>query len=88
MRQEDQRIFLVRELSPDFWHDYPDMGSEFLTPSLVVKTETSSKNLLLPQETLFPELNSKWTSPGRENVAGGKLQYFCTLEFIPLFDPL
>ena len=74
LRQEHVTFFLVHELSPDLWHRHPDTDSEFLTPFLVVKTETSSKNLLSPQETLFPELDSKWTSPGLKqnlNVAGG-----------------
>ena len=64
LRQEDLTILLVRELSPDLWHEHPDTDSEHLTTSLVVKTDTSSKNLLLPQGILFPERVSKWTSPG------------------------
>ena len=68
LRQEGLTTLLVHELSPDLWHKYPDIYSEFLTPSFVVQTDTSSKNLLLPQGALFPELDSKWTS-----VAGGSL---------------
>ena len=88
LRQEDLTILLVRELSPDLWHEHPDTDSEFLT--LVVKTDTSSNNLLSPQGTLFPERDSKWTSPGLKqnlNVAGGSLQCLWTGEFLPLFDP-
>ena len=75
LRQEDLTILLVCELSPDLWHEHPDADSEILTP-LVVKTDTSSKNLLSPQGTLFPKLESKWTSPGfKQNldVAGRSL---------------
>ena len=46
LRQEDLTILLVCELSPDLWHEHPDTDSEFLT--LVVKTDTSSNNLLSP----------------------------------------
>ena len=73
LRQEGLTILLVCELSPDLWHEHPDTDSEILTP-LVVKTDT--KNLLSPQGTLFPELESKWTFPGFKqnlNVAGGSL---------------
>ena len=59
LRQEDLTILLVRELSPDLWHKPSDTHSEFLSPSLVVKTDTSSKNLFSPQGTLFPEPDSK-----------------------------
>ena len=59
LRQEDLTILLVCELSLDLWHEHPDTDSEFLTPFLLVKTDTSSKNLLSPQGTLFPELDSK-----------------------------
>ena len=59
LRQEDLTILLVRELSADLCHEYPDTVSEFLTPSPVVKTNTFSRNLLLPQGTLLPELDSK-----------------------------
>ena len=77
LRQEILRILLVRELSPDVWHEYSDIDSEFLTSSLTVKTDTSSKNLLLSQRTLVYDLDSKWTSPGSKqnlNFAGGRLQ--------------
>ena len=77
LRQEGLTILLVREMSPDLWHEHRDIDSEFLTPSLVLKTDTSSKNLLSPQGTLFFKLDSKWTSPGLKqslNVAGGRLQ--------------
>ena len=59
LRQEDLTILLVRELSPDLWHEHPDTDAEFLSLSLMVKTDTSSQNLLSPQGTLFPELDSK-----------------------------
>ena len=81
LRQEEVTILLVRAKSPDLWPEYPDTDLEFLTPSLVAKTDTSSKNLLLPQGTLFPELDSKWTSPGLKqnlNVARGRLQCLWT----------
>ena len=77
LRQEILRILLVRELSPDVWHEYSDIDSEFLTSSLMVKTDTSSKNLLLSQRTLVYDLDSKWTSTGSKqnlNFAGGRLQ--------------
>ena len=77
LRQEILRILLVRELSPDVWHEYSDIDSEFLTSSLMVKTDTSSKNLLLSQRTLVYDLDSKWTSLGSKqnlNFAGGRLQ--------------
>ena len=48
MMKEGLTILLVRELSPDFWHEYPNTDSVFLTPSLAVKTETFLKNLLSP----------------------------------------
>ena len=48
MTKEGLTILLVRELSPDFWHEYPNTDSVFLTPSLAVKTETFLKNLLSP----------------------------------------
>ena len=57
LRQEDLKILLVCELSPDLWHECPDIDSQFLTPFLVVKTYTSSKNLYLPEGTIFPELD-------------------------------
>ena len=81
LRQEDLTILLVRELSPDLCHEHPDTDSEFLTSSFVVRAHTSSKNLLSPQGTLFPELDSKWTSPHLKqnlNVAGGRLQCLWT----------
>ena len=81
LRQEGLTILLVCELSPDLWQEHPDTDSEFLTPSLVVKTDISSKNLLLSQGTLFPELDSNWTSHGfKQNltVAGGSLRCLWT----------
>ena len=77
LRQEDLTILFICVLSPDLWHEYPDIDFEFLTTSFVVKTDTSSKNLFLPQGTIFSRLYSKWTSPGfkqNQNVAGGRLQ--------------
>ena len=53
LRKEDLTILLVREPSPTLWHEHPDTDSEFLTPSLVVKKGTSSKNLLYPKELYF-----------------------------------
>ena len=58
LRQEHLTILLVGELSADLCDEYPDTVSQFLTPP-VVKTDTSSKNLLLPQGTLLPKLDSK-----------------------------
>ena len=60
LRQEELTTFLVYELLPYFWHKYPDINCEFLALSLLVKAD---KNLLIPEGTLFPELDSKWTSP-------------------------
>ena len=64
LRQEGLTILFVLGLSPDLRYEYPEIDPEFLTPSLVVNTDTSSNNLLLPQGTLFPEMDSKWTAPG------------------------
>ena len=41
----------------------------------MVKTDT--KNSVLPQGTLFPEMDSKWTSPGLKqnlNISGGRFK--------------
>ena len=53
LRREDLTILLVHVMSSDLWHQHPGIDSKFLTPSLVVKTDTSSKSL-----------DSKWISPG------------------------
>ena len=67
LRQQDLTILLLRAMSPDLQHGCLDIDAKFLTPSLVVKADTSSNNLLLLQGNLFHKRDSKWTSPGLKN---------------------